>query len=209
MSINYTSSYQTELSAVVVIPPNQLNNDLYFNIKRNLEKRFLNRVYKNYGLIEKIYNIKEVGEGKINKENNNADVYFDVKFNCRLIRPTINSIIIAKVIALNNEFIILKCGNIKIMIKNKKINDKYVIDNIKGIYKNKETNEEIKLGDYFKIQIYKYQMINKETTIYANGSLIDDATKEEVEEYYNKYYNEIENDNEIEKNINKDFNIDN
>ena len=55
-----------------------------------------------------------------------------------------------------------------------------MIDNIKGIYKNKETNEEIKLGDYFKIQIYKYQMINKETTIYANGSLIDDATKKEI-----------------------------
>ena len=56
MENNYTSSFKTTLSSIVVITPEQLNNDLYMNIKMNLEKRFLNRVYKNYGLIEKISN---------------------------------------------------------------------------------------------------------------------------------------------------------
>lgn len=194
--MNYTSSFKTILSAVVVIPPYQLNNDLYMNIKNNLEKRFLNRVYKNDGLIEKIYSIQKIGEGKINKEDNNCNIYFDVEFNCRLIRPTINNIVIAKITSLNSEMIVLKCGCIKIMVKNKRISDKYVIDNIKGIYINKETNEEIKLGDYFKIQIYKYQMINKETSIYASGILLEDATNEEVEKYYNIYYDEIKEDEE-------------
>lgn len=195
--MDYTSSFKTTLKSIVVIPPNQLNNDLYMNIKNNLEKRFLNKVYENYGLIEKIYNIQKIGEGRINKEDNNCNIYFDVEFNCRLIRPTVNNLIIAKTITLNSEFIVLKSGCIKIMVKNKKINEKYIIDNIKGIYKNKETNEEIKLGDYFKIQIYKYQMINKATLIYASGLLIDNATEEEINKYYDDYYDEIKDDEDM------------
>lgn len=196
MENNYTSSFKTTLSSIVVITPEQLNNDLYMNIKMNLEKRFLNRVYKNYGLIEKIYSIEKVGEGKINKEDNNCNVYFNVDFNCRLIKPINNNIIIAKLLSIGNEFLVLTCGCIKIMIKNNKLDDKYIIDSVNGKYKNKETNEEIKLGDYFKVQIYKYQMINKETKIYANGILLDDASKEEVEKYYNIYYDEIKEDEE-------------
>jgi len=55
MSVNYTSTFKTTLKSVVVVKPEQLNNDLYMNIKDNLEKRLLGKVFRNYGLIEKIY----------------------------------------------------------------------------------------------------------------------------------------------------------
>ena len=49
-----SASFKTVLDATVVITPSQLNNDLYMNIKDNLEKRLIGKCYKNYGLIEKI-----------------------------------------------------------------------------------------------------------------------------------------------------------
>ena len=45
MSVNYTSTFKTTLKSVVVVKPEQLNNDLYMNIKDNLEKRLLGKVF--------------------------------------------------------------------------------------------------------------------------------------------------------------------
>ena len=194
MDNNYTSSFKTVLKAEVVLSPNQLNNDLYMNIKSNLEKMYLNKIYENYGLIEKIYNVQKIGEGKIHKEDNNCDVYYEVEFYCRIQKSIINSIIIAQVQILNNNIIILFCGSIRILVKNKNINNKYEL--IEGLYKNKETNETIKIGDYFKIRILKYNMINKERVIYVSGELIDEASSKEIEKYYDVYYNEIKEDDE-------------
>ena len=38
-----------ELSAIVVLHPSQLNNDIYNNLKDNLSIRIHERSYKNYG----------------------------------------------------------------------------------------------------------------------------------------------------------------
>lgn len=202
MSVNYTSTFKTTLKSVVVVKPEQLNNDLYMNIKDNLEKRLLGKVFRNYGLIEKIYGINKIGEGKIHQEDNNCNVYFDVDFNCRIIRPTNGNIIIAKIDSISPEYIVLSSGEIKIIVKNKHIGNKFILDNIKGIYQNKETGKVIDVGDYFKVEINKYQMVNKEKIIYVSGSIIEEATNEEVEKYYDSVYGEIKEDDESVDNVN-------
>ena len=202
MSVNYTSTFKTTLKSIVVVKPEQLNNDLYMNIKDNLEKRLLGKVFRNYGLIEKIYGINKIGEGKIHQEDNNCNVYFDVDFNCRIIRPTNGNIIIAKIDSISPEYIVLSSGEIKIIVKNKHIGDKFILDNIKGIYQNKETGKVIDVGDYFKVEINKYQIVNKEKVIYVSGSIIEEATNEEVEKYYDSVYGEIKEDDESVDNVN-------
>ena len=178
MSVNYTSTFKTTLKSVVVVKPEQLNNDLYMNIKDNLEKRLLGKVFGSYGLIEKIYGINKIGEGKIHQEDNDCNVYFDVDFNCRIIRPTNGNIIIAKIDSISPEYIVLSSGDIKIIVKNKHI------------------------GDNFKVEINKYQMINKEKVIYASGSIIEEAEDKEVEKYYDSVYGEIKEDDESVDNTN-------
>lgn len=197
MTVNYTSSFQTVLSAVVVVSPSQLNNDLYMNIKDNLEKRLLGKGYQNYGLVEKIYGIDKISEGKIKQEDNDCNVYFNVDFRCRVIRPTIDNIIIAKVISISPEYLVLSSGSIKAIVKNKHIGDNYVLDSIKGVYQNRETGKEIELGDYFKVRIYKYQMMNKERVIYISGNIVDAASNEDVEKHYEAVYREIKEDDEV------------
>ena len=204
MSVNYTSTFKTTLKSVVVVKPEQLNNDLYMNIKDNLEKRLLGKVFGSYGLIEKIYGINKIGEGKIHQEDNDCNVYFDVNFNCRIIRPTNGNIIIAKIDSISPEYIVLSSGEIKIIVKNKHIGDKFILDSIKGIYQNKETGKVIDIGDYFKVEINKYQMINKEKVIYASGSIIEEAEDKEVERYYDSVYGEIKEDDESVDNTNID-----
>ena len=91
---------------------------------------------------------------------------------------------------------------IKIIVKNKHIGDKFILDSIKGIYQNKETGKVIDIGDYFKVEINKYQMINKEKVIYASGSIIEEAEDKEVEKYYDSVYGEIKEDDESVDNTN-------
>ena len=69
-----------ELSAKVVLHPSQLDNDIYNNLKENLSIRILNRCYKNFGLITKIYDIKEFKGGQIFNEDIEGKVQYDVKF---------------------------------------------------------------------------------------------------------------------------------
>lgn len=196
MSINYTSSFKTTLKAVVVVSPEQLNNDLYMNIKGNLEKRLVGKGYHNYGLIEKIYNIQKISDGKIKQEDNDCNVYFDVDFNCRVVKPTIHNIIIGKVATISPEYILLTSGSIKAIVKNKHIGDNYILDNTLGIYKNKTNGKEIEIGDYFKMEIYKYQMMDKEKVIYVSASIIEEASDEEVEKHYDSVYGEMKEDDD-------------
>ena len=193
-----SASFKTVLDATVVITPSQLNNDLYMNIKDNLEKRLIGKCYKNYGLIEKIYNIQKISDGKINQEDNDCNVYYNVSFHCRILKPVINSTIIAKVNSINNDYIFLTSSNIKIIVTNKKIGNNYINDTINNTYKNKETNKVIENGDFMKVNVLKYQLMDKEKNIYVEGSLVDEATDEEVDKFYNQLYTDIKEDDDYD-----------
>ena len=191
-----SASFKTVLDATVVITPSQLNNDLYMNIKDNLEKRLIGKCYKNYGLIEKIYNIQKISDGKINQEDNDCNVYYNVSFHCRILKPVVNSTIIAKVNSINNDYIFLTSSNIKIIVTNKKIGNNYINDTINNT--NKETNKVIENGDFMKVNVLKYQLMDKEKNIYVEGSLVDEATDEEVDKFYNQLYTDIKEDDDYD-----------
>lgn len=201
MSINYTSSYKTTLKARVVITPEQLNNDLYMNIKDNLSARLVGKVYKDYGFISTIYNIQSISKGYIKQEDNDCNVEFDVSFFCRIVKPTIGDIIIAKISSMTQDYIMFSSGSIKAVVKNTNISDKYYYDAIKNAYVRKENNKELDVGDYFKIEVNKYRIAAKESTIYITASLVEDASDEDVDRYYNSVYDELYDDEHEEDNV--------
>ena len=47
----------TELYTTVHLLPNQMNNKLYINLKKNLEEKVSKKCYKNYGYIMDVYKI--------------------------------------------------------------------------------------------------------------------------------------------------------
>ena len=49
-----------------------------------------------------------------------------------------------------------------------------------------------------KVNVLKYQLMDKEKNIYVEGSLVDEATDEEVDKFYNQLYTDIKEDDDYD-----------
>ena len=186
-----TLAFQTVLNTDVVITPEQLNNNLYDNIKSNLEKRLVGKCFNNEGFITKIYNIKKVlNLGYIKFEDTDCNVYYNVDFNCQLIKPIINKVILGKVSLNQTSLLTLINGPMKIIINGDNYNKElFSIDPENRLYK--YNDKVIESGDFYKIEILVSQIINKEKYIYIIGKLIDIASDEEINNYFVENYNNV------------------
>src|SRR5579864_6856984 len=114
----------TTLEADVRVHPSQMDNNIVDNIKRNLERTYANRCYDNYGYIDKIYDISDdIKGGIIRAEDNTASSVHRVSFNCRICNPMKKSIIMGRIIGINNKMIIAENGPIKFIISENNINN--------------------------------------------------------------------------------------
>ena len=190
---NLTLTFKTDLIAEVVISPDQLNNNLYNNIKTNLENRLVGKCYNNEGFIQKIYKINKVlNLGDIKLEDKDCNVYYKVNFSCQLIKPIINKIIIGKVRMNQTSLLTLDNGPMKIIINNKNFdNELFSIEPDTRLYK--YNNKIIEQGDFYKVEILVYQITNKDNIIYIIGKLIDKATENEISKFYDETYNNVNN----------------
>ena len=186
-----TLAFQTVLNTDVVITPEQLNNNLYDNIKSNLEKRLVGKCFNNEGFITKIYNIKKVlNLGYIKFEDTDCNVDYNVDLNCQLIKPIINKVILGKVSLNQTSLLTLINGPMKIIINGDNYNKElFSIDPENRLYK--YNDKVIESGDFYKIEILVSQIINKEKYIYIIGKLIDIASDEEINNYFVENYNNV------------------
>ena len=116
--------FNTYLYTTLLLRSHQMNNDIYKNLKNNLEKKYLNKCYDSYGYISKIYLIEKYECTGMPPEDPTCSAVFNVKFSCKLCRPLINTNIIATVSDINKEVINLTFGPIIILLNVKNMTEK-------------------------------------------------------------------------------------
>lgn len=189
--------FDSELFSRVIIYPNQIDNDIYINLKNNLKKKVEKKCNK-YGYITKVYKILDLSEGEVVPENFDASVTYDVKFSCRICLPTINQIIICKVELFNKSLIKATNGPIICIISNNNINsEKFMMDN-NGDYIHK-SNTIIKTGTLVNIKINALNFYAGDERILLLGFLDDLPSTKEINECYNN--ENFDNEKIIDDNI--------
>ena len=183
----------TVLETQITLKPNQMNNQIYKNLKDNLIKQLEGKCYRNYGYIVKIYEILKYSEGIVIPENPTASAVFGVRFSCRLCNPLKRKQIICKIHKINNAFINAQNGPITVIVP---------INSITGdiFYQDTKTNKlmakqktgpsfEITPGKYIRISIIAKQFNDMATIIMATGELVDIVTNdEEIKKSYSDEY---------------------
>lgn len=181
----------TTLYTTIALKPNQLNNNLYSNIKQNLIKTYEKRNYLKYGYIDKVYEILERDNGFLINEDNESNVYYKIKFSCSLLHVCVNQQIIAAISLASVGGMFLKRGILNIIITHSgdRINSKVFELNTKEnkiIVKN--TGEELTKGTFVKVTIISVSMVSNQQTITAIASLDDIVSDDELEEMYKSEY---------------------
>jgi DNA-directed RNA polymerase subunit E'/Rpb7 len=171
--------------------PHQMDNNVYINLKKNLEKKVINKCFSRYGYIIKIIEIINHKFGIIEAENTEASALFDVSFSCKLCAPLKNKQIICQIDKINRVLITAVNGPILIIIPNNRINDKLFFkdnnDNIR--YKNEgSTSVPLQPKDFIKVTLKTIEFNDGEERIKAIGFIDNMATEEEKKKYYDDMY---------------------
>lgn len=178
----------TKLFTTVSLRPDQMDNKIYLNLKKNLEVNVLKKCYKNYGYITDIYKIIDYKDGIIEAENLMASATYHISFSCRLCCPLKNTNIICKINRVNKMLVTAENGPILVIVTNDRLNQNvFMIDNYNVLrYKKDTTYHVLKPNDFVKITILSISFNHKDTIIKAIGYLEDVASENEIEQYYRK-----------------------
>ena len=193
-----TPYLDSELYSRILIRPQQINNDIYINLKNNLKKKVEKKCNK-YGFITKIYKILDFSEGEVVPENFDSSIVFNVKFSCRICLPISDTSIICKVDLLNKSLIKASNGPIVCIIGINYINENNFTLNNKGDILGVNKNEVLKAGDYITVKIKGTNFFPGDERIVILGGLESLPTEEEVKTYYKENL-------EIEKIVDDDNN---
>lgn len=188
----------TILYTMINLHPSQLDNNIYVNLKKNLVKQYEKTCYKNYGYIEKIYEIIEHDNGHVVADDDNACVSFHVKFSCRLCHPIEETQIIAIVKKTSEVYVNLEIGPIIIFVSVNRdrfnANEFYINPYDKQLTikseKQQSANGDKKLtvGTYVKTTIKSKGFTHKDIKIRCLGTLDGVASDAEVEQLIQREY---------------------
>lgn len=178
----------TILYTTVELSPEQLNNNLYSNIKQNLIKTLEKKCFRNYGYISKIYEILEHDQGRISAEDRHAYVVYRVTFSCRLCHPLEGTQIICKVNQNSELFINLIRDPIQIYVTADRVNKDIFIRDPNTNKMKLKNGDSLDTGMFVKATILAKKFTDKETRIMAFATLDDVATEKEVEDFYSDAY---------------------
>lgn len=205
-----TSPYiNTKIITNVTLYPNQMNNNIYLNLKKNLEKKVIGKCFEDYGYISEIYGIEYGPEDNvIEAENFSASAEYKILFSCRLCIPLKKKQIICEVGRVNKLLVTVTNGPILIVITNNRINDKiFFTDNNNNLrYRSENKSYILKSKDFVKVTIITTTFNNGDEKIKAIGFLDDMANNKEIKQFYQELYNkegEIVDLNEYLKNKEK------
>lgn len=191
----------TELHTTVALLPNQMNNSLYINLKKNLEKKILNKCYRTYGCIMEIYEITKYTNGIIEAENFMASAKFDISFSCRLCLPLTSKKIICKINQINKLLITAENGPILVIITNERVNNNvFFADKNNNLrYKIKDETKQLLAGDFIVITVNRIRFNHGDRKIKSIGFLDNIASEEEKNMFYEQLYDKSSNAINIDK----------
>lgn len=201
MSLELISPYSNqELEEIISLVPYQMNNNRILNLKNNLKNKVLNKCNK-YGYVTYVHKIISYGNGILDANNLSGDAIYKVKYLANICIPINNSQILIHMDIIDNKIIKGSNGPIYCIILSKNINmNKFKIKN-NGEIIHTETDNNLKKGDYVKINILASQFNKNDTKINIIGWLDDLATDIPIDNYLCPKYEDIE-ENEI---INEDI----
>lgn len=183
----FVSPYiNTVLQSNTILHPYQMDNKVYINLKKNLEKKIVGKCFSNYGYIVKIIEILNYKDGIIEAENTESSAIFDLKFSCKICAPLKNTQIICEIDRVNKLLITAVNGPILIVITNDRINSKvFFKDNNNNIrYKKDGQSLMLQPHDFIKITLQTIQFFDGDEKIKAIGFMEDIASESEKKKYY-------------------------
>lgn len=190
--------FNTTLTHEIGIHPNQMNSNIYINLKNNLIEKFQNKCFGSLGYVCKIYGIVDKKGGLITPENPNLPAIYSVVFKCKFCRPIRGNIIIFEVKSINSAIIFLVNGPINCIIfeGNEQINkNNFTFDEKKNEligHIDNETGTRVVVGTHVKVKCIDMMIQDKTKRIMIIGTLESLATKEEFEKA--NFERETEND---------------
>lgn len=184
----------TTLEADVRVHPSQMDNNIVDNIKRNLERMYLYKCYYKYGYIDKIFDVSnDIKGGIIRAEDPTSSSVHSVKFNCRICNPLKKSVIMGRIISINNVIIAAENGPIRFIIGGMNdINTSNIQYKGSAFYpvtaKGDIIKKPINVGTYVMIQVMGKRLIQGSERIIVFGRLeyviLDDKVLDEIRNQY-------------------------
>jgi DNA-directed RNA polymerase subunit E'/Rpb7 len=160
----------------IIVECYQMNSDIKIHMLNNLKKKLEKRCNKN-GYIDTVYNITKFTFGLLRSEDLSGNAVYDVSYNCRMCLPVVNTVIIGLIKVIDSELIVCIHGPIMCFIQ------KQYIDNT--IWKDmRQVLNELKTGDYIKVQILDTMINYNDEQIKILGRLLGKPSIEEIDKYY-------------------------
>lgn len=195
----------TRLHSSIVLRPEQMNENIYNNLKQNLITAYKNKCYRDYGCIMEIIEILQKQMGRCETEDLTASARFNLTYSCILCRPLKGTYILCKIDNLTKAVILAKNGPIAVIIIPDKINENnFIVINNNVKYKDKKNNniiQSLTVDDIIKVKILNLTFRNNADNISVIGYLDNIATPKEIKEYYDDQYIVIGDEKQIEQKI--------
>ena len=175
----------TTLSTRVSLFPMQMNNEIYYHLKQNVEKKVQGKCNE-FGYVIKVLKIEDYNDGVIDAENFTGSAVYNIRYLASLCVPVEKTQIIVKIENINNAIILGLHGPISCVITPDKINTELFSNEIGKYYIKKNTPNtkiELKKGDLVKITILSKKLYKNDIMI-SLGFLDDMATKDEQDNFY-------------------------
>jgi DNA-directed RNA polymerase subunit E'/Rpb7 len=174
----------TVLSTKVSLYPQQMNNDIYYNLKYNIEKKVQGKCNE-FGYVIKVLKIEDYSEGEVEAENFSGSAVYKIRYLASLCIPVEKSQIIMKIENINNAILLANHGPISCVITPDKVNNQLFTNEIgKYYYKMDKANKrELQKGDLIKVTILSKKLYKNDIMI-SLGFLDELATQGEIDNYY-------------------------
>lgn len=193
-SITLSPYINTSMYCMITLPPNQLTNEVYQNLKAKLIRKYERRCFRKYGYIMKVFEIQRYEAAPLQAENPHVSAPFRIKFSCRLCVPLEKQHVICKIEKLSELFLVLSNGPIYMIVTIDRKNDSvFFVDNNNRLrYRQDDKSVLVKQGDFVKVSIESKTFNDSDIKIKALGFLQDIATETEIEKFYGDLYQTLE-----------------
>jgi DNA-directed RNA polymerase subunit E'/Rpb7 len=173
----------TVLSTKVALLPKQMNNDIYYNLKYNIEKKVQGKCNE-FGFVIKVLKIENYNDGEVEGENFTGSAVYNIRYLASLCVPVEKTQIICKIENINNAIILATHGPISCVITPDNINTIIFVNEIGKYYYNlNNSRTELKKGDLVKLTVLSKKLYKNDIMI-SLGFLDQIAVQGEIDNYY-------------------------
>jgi DNA-directed RNA polymerase subunit E'/Rpb7 len=173
----------TVLSTKVSLLPKQMNNDIYYNLKYNIEKKVQGKCNE-FGYVIKVLKIENYSDGEVEGENFTGSAVYNIRYLASLCIPVEKTQIICRIENINNAIILATHGPISCVITPDNINTLIFVNEIGKYYYNvNNTRTELKKGDLVKLTVLSKKLYKNDIMI-SLGFLDQIAVQGEIDNYY-------------------------